>query len=230
MKLTQIVAGLITGLALAAGLAEADGDGSHGKTVPPGQRPLAVLKKFPVDPGFYCAEAADLLRKGIVDKYGMEEWAAVVMTHELHQHVGIYTVLGAKMGVLARELLDAPTRAVHATVETGLNPPTSCVVDGIQASLASTLAQNLIEVPETTEPRVAATFEYEGRKIRLSLRAEYDRKVKEIIRTAGAQFGNLTPAYFHEVEDKSFDVWAEFDRRKIFLVEQLSSVSPSSVQ
>jgi len=185
-----------------------------------------VLKRFPVEPDFYCTEAAELIRKGIVTKYGQEEWAAVVMTHELHQHTGIYTVLGAKMGVRARELLNAPTRAVHVTVETGLEPPVSCTIDGIQASLGSTLAQKLIDVPKVAEPHVAATFEYKDRRIRLSLRPEYQRKVTSIIKTAIEEHGNLTPAYFHQIEDRCFDVWADFDRHEIFSVEQLSSSFP----
>jgi len=177
----------------------ADEHGQHGLSVPSGERPLAVLKRFPVDPESYCPEAADLLRKGILEKYGLEEWAAVVLTHELHQHVGIYTVLGAKMGVRAREVLNAPTRAVHVTPET----------------------QKLIEVPKVPTPRVAAVFRYEDRAIRLSLRPEYRKMVQENIKSAIDNHGNLTPAYFHEIEDRCFDVWAEFDRREIFLEERL---------
>jgi pyrimidine-specific ribonucleoside hydrolase len=199
----------------------AEEHGQHGLSVPPGERPLAVLKRFPVDPESYCPEAADLLRNGILEKYGLEEWAATVMAHELHQHVGIYTVLGAKMGVRARELLNAPTRAVHVTAETGIEPPMSCVIDGLQASLGSTLAQKLIEVPKVPTPRVAAVFRYEDRAIRLSLRPEYSKKVQQTIKTAIKHHGNLTPAYFHEIEDRCFDVWAEFDRREIFLEERL---------
>jgi pyrimidine-specific ribonucleoside hydrolase len=180
-----------------------------------------VLKRFPIDPQWYKPEAAELLRKGIVEKYGQEEWAAVVLTHELHQHMGIYNVVGAKMGVRARDILKAPTRAVHVTAETGVEPPISCVVDGLQASLGSTLAQKLIDVPDVPDPRVAAAFEYDGRKVRLSLKPEYQRKVESIIKAASEKHGRLTPAYFHEIEDRCFDVWAEFDRREIFLEESL---------
>jgi len=218
----MIAGWVMASLALCASSAAADGDRSHDEMVPPGTRPFAVLKRFPVEPDFYCAEAAELIHKGIVAKYGQEEWAAVVMTHELHQHAGIYTVLGAKMGVRARELLDAPTRAVHVTVETGLEPPMSCAIDGIQTSLGSTLAQKLIDVPKVAEPRVAAMFEYKGRRIRLSLRPEYQRKVTAMIKAAIEEHGNLTPTYFHEIEDRCFDVWADFDRRKVFCVEEMS--------
>jgi len=216
------VGGTCAILAFAGWLATSTGHEGHGEHGPPASRPLVVLKRFPFDPDAYCPEAAALIRDGIIEKYGQEEWAAVVMAHELHQHAGIYTVLGAKMGVHARELLDAPTRAVHVTTETGLDPPLSCVVDGIQASLGSTLAQSLIDVPEVSQPQVAATFEYERRKVRLSLRPKYRDKVRTIIKTAIEKYGNLTPAYFHEIESSSFDVWAEFDRHEIFAVKWLA--------
>ncbi len=224
MKRFILVGYILTILAMCGSYAAAHDEKDHDKTTPPGTRPLAVLKRFPVAPEFYCAEAAQLIRNGVIEKYGEEEWAAVVMAHELHQHVGIYTMLGAKMGVRARELLNAPTRAVHVIVETGSEPPLACTIDGLQASLGSTLAQKLIEVPEESEPRVAAVFEYGDKRIRLSLRPEYKKKVQRIIQTAIKKYGNLTPAYFHEVEDRSFGVWADFDRRDIFVVEQMPAI------
>jgi pyrimidine-specific ribonucleoside hydrolase len=217
-----LAAGVV--LAFAGTAAEcglADEPGSDDVSALPGKRPLAVLKRFPLDPAWYKPEAAELLRKGILEKYGQEEWAAVVLTHEFHQHTGIYNVLGAKMGVRAGEILKAPTRAVHVTAETGVEPPISCAVDGLQVSLGSTLAQKLIDVPEVPNPCVAAAFEYEGSKVRLSLKPEYQEKVESIIKAAVEKHGRLTPAYFHEVEDRCFDIWFEFDRREIFLEEHL---------
>jgi len=222
-QLVFIAAVVVIVACVTAEFGVADEPVSHEVSASPGERPLAVLKRFPLKPEWYKPEAAELLRRGIVEKYGQEEWAAVVLTHELHQHTGIYNVVGAKMGVRARELLGAPTRAVHVTVETGVEPPVSCAVDGLQASLGSTLAQKLIDVPEMTDPRVAATFEYEGRKVRLSLKPEYENKVEAIIKTASEKHGRLTPAYFHEIEDRCFDIWFEFDRHEIFLEERLSS-------
>jgi len=222
MRQLFLVAGVVLIVAIvSAKCVLADEPVSHAVSSSPGKRPLAVLNRFPLDPEWYKPEAAELLRKGILERYGEEEWAAVVLTHELHQHTGIYNVVGAKMGVRAREILKAPTRAVHVTAETGVEPPISCAVDGLQASLGSTLAQKLIDVPEVPDPRVAATFEYEGRRVRLALKPEYRKKVAGIIKTAVEKHGRLTPAYFHEIEDRCFDVWAEFDRREIFLEEHL---------
>lgn len=186
-----------------------------------GERPTTIWRGFSLEPQAYTPEAVRLLEGGVPARYGHEEWAAVVMTHEFHQHVGIYTTLGAKMGVLARELLGAPMRAVRVVSETGRKQPLACTIDGFQASLGSTLGQNLIEVLDTDHPAMAAIFEYRGRTIRLSLKAEYAQKLADIIQDARNRHGDLTPAYFQAIEQATYRVWADFDRRIIFSVDEI---------
>jgi len=191
------------------------------ETVKPtgGERSFLILKTLPKEPSAYQARTGDLVKAGIPDRFGHEEWAAIVLTNEVHQHVGIYTILGAKMGVRAREILDAPTRAVKVTAETGMHPPASCAVDGLQVALGSTLAQDLIHVPNVDRPQVAAAFEYKGRRVRLSLKPEFQQQVDDVISAAVKDCGNLTPAYFERIEAFSYRVWAEFDRHTIFMQE-----------
>jgi len=191
-------------------------ENGKGAQTPDGDRPFEILKTLPFDASAYQPAAAELVNQGIPDKFGREEWAAVVLTNEVHQHVGIYSIVGAKMGVRARQLLGAPTRTVSVTVETGSRPPVSCVIDGLQVALGSTLAQDLIHVPTTPEPKVAATFEYKGHTLRLSLKPEFEKRIADSIAAATKQCGDLTPAYFKQIETFSYRVWAEFDRRTIF--------------
>ncbi len=186
-----------------------------------GERPMRVMLALPQDALFYNANAAGLIRDGILEKFGTEEWTAIVLTHEFHQHVGIYTLLGAKMAVRARELLGAPMRAVEVTAETTRKQPFACMIDGLQVGLGSTLGQNLIQVPEGGTPAVAARFAFAGHTIRLSLKPEYSERLAAIISDAREAHGDLTPAYFEAVERASYDVWKEFDRKEIFEVEEL---------
>jgi pyrimidine-specific ribonucleoside hydrolase len=186
-----------------------------------GERPMNVLLALPQDVVLYNAEAAALIHDGIPAKYGTEEWNAIVFTHEFHQHVGIYTLLGAKMAVRAREVLGAPMRAVKVISETTRQQPFACMVDGLQVGLGSTLGQNLITVPDAAAPAVAARFEYDGHRIRLSLKPEYVERLAKIIEDARQAHGDLTPKYFHAVEDASYEVWKDFDRREIFAIEKL---------
>lgn len=38
----------------------------------------------------------------------MQEWTAVLLTNELHRHLGMWNIVGAKMGIRAMEVLTAP--------------------------------------------------------------------------------------------------------------------------
>lgn len=179
-------------------------------------RTFHILTALPVNADSYQPKAAELVNKGIPEKFGHEEWAAVVLTNEIHQHVGIYTVLGAKMGVRAREILDAVPRAVNVTVETGDKPPLSCLIDGLQVALGSTFAQGLIHAPAREEPCVAAVFEYQGQKIRLALKSEVQKQIGDFIAKTIAECGNLTPEYFQQIETFSYHVWGDWDRTILF--------------
>ncbi|MCC6486966.1 MAG: formylmethanofuran dehydrogenase subunit E family protein [Candidatus Hydrogenedentes bacterium] len=213
--------GVVLGVLAVSGI-PAIGDDPSLAPAPPGVRPLNVLSEFPTEPEAYEGATAALVRERVPERYGLEEWEAVVLTHEFHQHIGIYTVLGAKMAVRAREVLDAPMRAVAVTAETGSGQPLSCMLDGLQVGLGSTLGQNLIRVPEKEKGEVAAQFTYKERTIRLSLKPEYQERIGQLIQVARAHYGDLTPAYFHAVAHASYGVWADFDRKEIFEVEEKS--------
>ena len=207
----------ILGVCLMISAAGQPGKEEH--AAPASGRTALILRKMPPEAAAYQTAAAELVQAGVPEKYGIEEWTAVVLTNEIHQHVGIYNMLGAKMACARGELLDAPTRAVDVTAETGKAPPISCLVDGLQAALGSTLGQNLIHVPPTDAPKAAATFAYKGWTVRLSLKPETQRQVAEMIGRAVHECGNLTPAYFARIEKLSYKVWAEADRHEIFAEE-----------
>ncbi len=180
------------------------------------ERPFQMIRGLPLEPEFYQAPVAELVREGVPEHYGAEEWTAIIFTNELHQHIGIYNIVGAKMGVHARELLGAPTRSIHVKIETGPRPPMACTIDGIQWSLGSTLGQALIEAPVTDTPRVAATFNHDDQTLHLALKPEYQQRIAAIITASIETHGNLTPEYFDAIEAASYEVWREFDRKEIF--------------
>jgi pyrimidine-specific ribonucleoside hydrolase len=208
-----VMLGLITAASFTAGGADEHATANTAATC---DRTFHILKHLPLDSASYQPATAALVKAGLPEKFGYKEWAAVVLTNEIHQHVGIYTILGAKMGVRAQEVLQAPARAVNVTVETGGKPPLSCLIDGLQVALGSTFAQDLIHAPACEQPLVAAVFEYKTRKVRLSLKPEAQKKVTEMIAKAVKECGNMTPAYFQQIEADSYRVWAEFDRNAIF--------------
>ena len=62
-----------------------------------------VLKSFLLPADFYADDVRDIVGN-CIQRYGEEEWRAVTLTNEIHGHLGIYSTLGAKMGIRAREL------------------------------------------------------------------------------------------------------------------------------
>ena len=184
----------------------------------PHQDPLksepVVLSSFPVKPGFYAPDLRPLVGQ-IIEKYGLEEWKACVLTNELHRHLGAYNVIGAKMGIRAREILGAPMDSLRVTSMAGNQPPQSCLNDGLQVSTGASLGRGSIEISSPgSEP--AAIFYYQQKAVQLRLKPEVVDRIKASIQGAIKEFGDLTPAYFARIRELSIRSWLELDRRQIF--------------
>lgn len=75
---------------------------------------------------------------------------------EFHGHLGPFLVCGLRMGLLAlRELGSGGHSDLRATVETGTEPPVSCLIDGIQVATGCTLGKGNIQVKAHSRPRAA---------------------------------------------------------------------------
>jgi pyrimidine-specific ribonucleoside hydrolase len=178
-------------------------------------RRSVVLRSFPVAPSMMRDDVAGIVPE-LIERHGLEEWKAAWLTSELHRHLGIYSVIGAKMGIRARELLGASLDEVEVTSRAGLAPPLACLNDGLQVATGASLGRGTIAVDET-QPRPAAEFVSSGQSVELSLRDEVIERIRGDIRRAVRQHGNLTPAYFAEVRRLALRYWAELDREQIFV-------------
>lgn len=97
---------------------------------------------------------------------------------DFHGHLGPYLVLGWRMGSIANRELEGNPFEMKALVKTGIGPPLSCLVDGIQFSTGCTLGKGNIEIEDEGKP-VAIFRKGEG-SVRLSLRKEVWKEVKDI--------------------------------------------------
>lgn len=178
-------------------------------------RELVTLREFPVVPDLFQPDVQPLVSE-ILRRHGLEEWKANVLTSELHRHLGLYSILGAKMGLRARELLGASLDELHVESLAGLRPPVSCLNDGLQTATGASLGRGTIRVPETDSPLAAAVFTFGEKRLRMSVRPEAVAKIQAAIRAAIQQHGDLTPAYFAEVRRISLEAWRDLDRREVF--------------
>jgi pyrimidine-specific ribonucleoside hydrolase len=83
-----------------------------------------VFSAFPTDPSLFREDVAPLV-KNIIVKHGEEEWKVCLLSNELHRHLGIYSLAGAKMGIGAREILVAPFYTLEVISFAGSHPQLS---------------------------------------------------------------------------------------------------------
>lgn len=177
-------------------------------------RHSVVLNFFPSDPSVFREDVRPYVKK-IIEKYGLEEWKACLLTNEFHRHLGIYSLIGAKMGIRAREILEAPFDTVRVVSFAGTAPPLSCMNDGLQVSTGASLGRGTIKISDC-RPKPGAIFIHYDQKVTLKIKNEVVDKIRADIKATLEEYGGLNPEYFAHIRKLSIDYWLELDRRKIF--------------
>lgn len=178
-----------------------------------------VFKAFPIDTLVYKKEYASML-PATIEKYGNIEWKAITMTNEIHGHTGIYSIIGAKMGVRACEYFNVGVNNLKVTTFVGYNPPLSCLNDGIQISTGATIGQGLITVSDTIIQIPIVIFNFNKKKIKMTLKTEIADQMSNEINRAVKKFG-MSDTYWLYIEELAIKYWADFDRHEIFTIEKI---------
>ncbi|MDR3094051.1 MAG: nucleoside hydrolase [Bacteroidales bacterium] len=174
-----------------------------------------VFFAFPEDVSLYAADVASVA-KDIIAKHGHSEWRAGVLANELHGHLGIYAIVGVKMGIRAREYFNIGVDDVVAVSYAGSHPPVSCMNDGLQVSTGATTGHGLLTVAQEQNIRPEATFTFKGKIIRMRLKQEYAQQIRRDVQEGIRQHGDLTEAYWQYIRQLAIRYWQEFDRHEIF--------------
>jgi pyrimidine-specific ribonucleoside hydrolase len=174
-----------------------------------------VFFGFPEDPRLYADDVASVM-KGIIARHGHSEWRAGVLTNELHGHLGIYAIIGVKMGIRAREYFNIGVDDITVVTYAGLQPPVSCMNDGLQVSTGGTLGHGLISVATGEHIRPEATFVFKGKTLRMKLKLQYAQQIRRDVEEAIRQHGNLTEPYWEKIRELAIKYWGEFDRHEMF--------------
>jgi pyrimidine-specific ribonucleoside hydrolase len=179
-----------------------------------------VFNRFPVRKEMFNYDVRQILDSAIA-RYGYEEWKANVMTDEFHGHLGVFSIVGAKMGIKARELFGVGPDMLDVVTYAGSRPPYSCLNDGIQVSTGATLGMGTIHLAADTTTRPSAVFTYKERSIRISLKKEYFNKVDEDITEGILKFGLMDDGYWKLIRRNALKYWVEWDRNKIFDITEI---------
>ncbi len=179
-----------------------------------------VFKIFPIDSELFADDMISEVDE-IISTHGLSEWRSCVITNELHGHLGIYAIIGVKMGARVRQYFNIGVDDIHITSFAGSKPPISCMTDGLQVSTGATLGHGLITISDEEIKRPEAIFQFKIQKVKLRLKDEYwntiESDVKETIKT----HGKLTPAYWLQIRVLAIKYWKEFDRMEIFEIEEI---------
>jgi pyrimidine-specific ribonucleoside hydrolase len=180
-----------------------------------------VFNKFPVHREMFNYDVRPIIDSAIA-RYGIDEWKANVMTDEFHGHLGVFSIVGAKMGIKAREIFGVGPDMLEVTTYAGSKPPYSCLTDGIQVSTGATLGMGTIHLAADSEVQPKAVFTYKGRSVQISLKKEYLQKVDADINEGILKFGLMDDGYWKLIRRNALKYWIDWDRNKIFDVIEIS--------
>lgn len=181
-----------------------------------GTKSGVVFSGFPMHREDYVSDVQEIMAETI-KSFGIEEWRLITLTSEFHRHLGIYAILGAKMGLFAREVLGAGHDELRIVSLAGSKPPVSCLNDGLQVSTGATVGHGLFSVRAVIPPVPEAEFTYNGKTIRLILNEGIQDKIESDIKKILAETGGLTAEYWKKIRELGLDVWHNYDRQKIFI-------------
>ena len=178
-------------------------------------RATVIMADFPAAPEQLLPDVRESATQ-IIARHGLEEWKAAVLTSELHRHLGTYSIVGAKMGLRAREQFNVALDELQVESRAGLKPPLSCVNDGLQVATGASLGRGTITVLTNVAPSCEAVFRYGERRLRLRLKPEFARRIASDMAELEKRHGGTTPAYFQDVRGVSLKHWLNFDRTTMF--------------
>ncbi len=192
------------------------------RLLPP--RGTVVLADFPAsEPSGLLPDMREIAPQ-IIARHGVEEWKATVLTSELHRHLGTYSIVGAKMGLRAREFFEVDLDELQVESHAGLKPPLSCVNDGLQVATGASLGRGTITVL-TNATGCEAVFIHDDQRLRLRLKPEFAKRIATDMAELAKRHGGTTPAYFQAVRGVSLQHWLNFDRHTMF--EEASETVPA---
>jgi pyrimidine-specific ribonucleoside hydrolase len=182
-----------------------------------------VFNRFPVQRELFRYDIRPIIDSAIA-LYGYDEWKASVMTDEFHGHLGVFSIVGAKMGIKAREIFGAGPDMLDVVTYAGSKPPYSCLNDGIQVSTGATLGMGTIHLAADEVKSPSAVFTCKGRSVRITLKKEYLDKVDSDINEGILKFGLMDDGYWKLIRHNALKYWLEWDRNIIFDVEEIGVV------
>ena len=182
---------------------------------------MQVVKRFPADTSFYMSDIQPFIAD-IIKNHGEAEWVSGILANEMHRHLGVYAIIGVKMGIRAREYFCTGVDEMKVTSLCGSMPPLSCANDGIQLSTGATTGHGLLSVSNEGPFLAGADFTHKDRTIRITLKKEFENKVSSELKEINFIYGLDGDIYWELVRQNAIKYWLLFDRHDIFDIETIN--------
>lgn len=173
-----------------------------------------VLLSFPTDSVWFESDVS-ALASDIIKRHGEKEWRIVCLTNEFHEHLGIYSILGAKMGLRAREYFHVGIDELTIQSYAGQTPPLSCMNDGLQVSTGATLGHGTIQVSDSP-PFPGAIFRFKDRQVTLTVKEEFRTRIRKEVKFGVETYGLDSEAYWEYIRALALNYWLSYSRFEIF--------------
>lgn len=179
-----------------------------------------VMKAIPRDTSFYQPDIQPFI-SDIIKNHGLEEWECGVLANEMHRHLGIYAIIGVKMGIRALEYFGAGVDELEIITYAGSSPPLSCMNDGLQVSTGATTGHGLLTV-DSSLLEASASFKHYGESIRISLKKDLALEISEELKDLSIVNGLDSDIYWELVRQRAILHWKNLNKYEIFEIEVLN--------
>lgn len=180
-------------------------------------RGLQLMKTLPLDTSFYQADLQPFINE-IIESHGREEWVSGVLANEIHRHLGIFSIVGVKMGIRAREYFGAGIDEIEIVSGAGKIPPLSCMNDGLQVSTGATIGHGLLTLDPFLK-EASAIFKHMGKGIRISLKKDIYLEISGELKELSIVNGLDSDIYWELVRQRAILQWKNLDRHEMFDIE-----------
>jgi len=188
-----------------------------------------VLSNRPI-PAEMLQEDVRQRSQSIIAANGEDEWFAMLLLNELHQHLGAYSILGVKMGLRAAEMLNAPRHAMTVVSNAPATQPESCLEDGLIAGTGATPGRGLFRQEPGPPGSIQASFAYNRRRVTLRLKDNYREQIQGRIGELLGRYTLADQGYWDGVRAFGLEVWQDWHRLDLFDVTTESIGAPSETQ
>ena len=180
-----------------------------------------IITEMPRSNSLLSADVSPVAEQ-IIQKYGYIEYKLVLLTSEMHSHLGIYSIIGAKMGLRILEYLHVGLDEVTIVSNVGSEPPLSCLNDGLQIGAGTTLGYGAITISADKDVSPSVVVNYNGRRLLFKLKDDLKREIAADVMALIQKHGLESDVYWSEIRRLAIEkYWKEKSRFEIFEVEEM---------